>query len=205
MPTPWTDILHDAARMYPWLLLDEYVDGVGQHNLDRVASELVASTGGGPQIYGSFRLDDDDLLPVNFFDRCAGSMSDATVGMYISMSKGVTALYRDGQFSNFREVTVPNIAIGLLGISRIESNGRWTVPPRYASHHRVDEFAPVILDSRDFGYIWTRHAEQDTVYEALPDRKDAIITTNMGRNPEVSDMDRVITLFPTAFREGLTN
>lgn len=193
MPEKWRDMVLDAGERYPWLLLDEYKDGVGSYNMNRVARDLMRSHDVPTGVYGSYRLDDDDLLPLDYFDRVAAHMSDTTVGMYVSLGKGVTAMYQDGRFSNFRQVVHPKIAIGLLGVCRLEQDGTWAAPPGYASHARADEFAPVIIDSRQPGFFWTRSAQQDTVYRGGADA----LTAELERYTPAT-ADEVLRWFPAA-------
>lgn len=193
MPEKWRDMVLEAGDRYPWLLLDEYQDGQGGHNVNRVARDMMRERGAPMGVYGSYRLDDDDLLPVDYFDRVAAHMSDTTVGMYVSLGKGITAMYQDGAFTTFREVVHPKIAIGLLGVCRVEADGSWTAPAGYASHARADEFAPVILDSRAPGFLWTRSPQQDTVYRGGADQ----LAAELGKY-QPATADDVLRWFPCA-------
>lgn len=158
MPAPYRDELVRAATNYPWIVLDEHVKGVGSKNMNREALDLM---GRQPGVYGTYRVDDDDLLPVDYFDRMAALMSPATVGMYASLGRGVTAIYEDGAWRNPRIARHRLYSAGLLAVCK-STGPRYETPAPASAHNRADEAAPAIVDSRRLGYLWTRTLTQDT-------------------------------------------
>ena len=164
LPTKYEKILEDAARRYPFLVLNKYVGGHCKSNTHHVAARLYNPETGdrarGEPI-GLFRLDDDDLLSVEFFNRMATHIRPDNVGYQVTFARGVTALYKNGAFENMRESYHPMNSMGLLSIGRVTSTGQFELP-REVAHNKSDRANPVILDSRHIGYLWVRHETQDT-------------------------------------------
>jgi hypothetical protein len=158
LPEPYKAQLRNAADEYPFVVLDERdEDGAGR------PSDAVAKLYEGSRApFARYRLDDDDVLPVDYFSQMAPYVRAENVGMNVSLGSGVTALYSEGRFYNLRECYSPLSSMGLLSICRYAADGT-LARPMDAPHNLSDRANPVILDSRRTGYFWTRHVTQDTV------------------------------------------
>ena len=106
-----------------------------------------------------FRLDDDDLLSINYLDQLAHYNNIAFKNMAISFNKGVVAHFNKS-YVDLRVCNKQFLAIGQAYIGSF-INGVLEIPLNL-SHHNLDSQIPVILDSREFTYLWTLHDEQDS-------------------------------------------
>lgn len=157
LPAPFKLRLQEARDRYPFVVLDEREPGADFFNPDEFASRLLP--GGGT--YGVFRLDDDDLLAVNYFTQMDRFLRPGFAGMRVSLASGLVGLMEQGSVSMVRSVYKPKIAIGLMGVNTLEVSGRLR-SPRICSHDKSDFFDPVILFSAEPSYLWMRHVGQDT-------------------------------------------
>lgn len=97
-----------------------------------------------------------------------------------------------------RRAYEPMLAIGFLSIHRKRSDGTVISPPP-ASHNRSDRAAPVILDSREPGYIWVRHLEQDTTVHAAhlsQEQRLELIMPRMRERQPAADRAEFARYFP---------
>lgn len=160
MPLRYRELLQDAASQHDFLVLNMHRRGIsdgavpGAHML---AKEMV----GGDGTYGIFRLDDDDLLSADYFDKAQTYIRPDFAGMRLSFATGLTGIYEGGRFSEVRQCYKPMIAIGLMNIcARV--GDKTVIQPPDVPHIISDRHGPVILDSREPMYFWTRHLAQDT-------------------------------------------
>lgn len=118
-------------------------------------------------VFGTFKLDDDDLISIDFVSRVNNYLEKRFVGFAISFGKGVIGHF-DPEFNDyisFKEVYQPKVNIGLTTIGSAEIvdgrlvGFRLTSP---GSHMSVDERLPLILDSREKIFLWTKSGVQDT-------------------------------------------
>lgn len=199
LPHKYQDALRDAAQRYPFLMLDCSSRSEKPVQPEDVARELVLGTGevDPTQAFGIYRLDDDDLIPVSFFDRNAAYIRPDNAGMQISLGTGITALHLDGSYYNARRCYFPMIAIGLMSVCRFLEDGA-LLAPKPAAHNVSDRTNPVILDSRKIGYLWLRHADQDTALGTSLDAGKVVhrIRERMDEYPAVTDMEEVAAEFP---------
>jgi hypothetical protein len=192
LPANYQAILEEAAAKYPFLVLDRQVDGqpsVTPMNVARKAHRGPEATRPVGSPFGMYRLDDDDLLPADYFAQVSAYLTPEHAGMMVSLGAGATALYIDGAYYNVRECYAPMIAIGLMSICRFDADGT-LVQPIGVAHNRSDRKNPVIMDSRGTGFLWTRHVAQDTSLGwGLPEdgRMADIIRKYMDRYPEAPD------------------
>lgn len=196
LPSEYRERLVESAKRYSFLHLDEQ-DGV-RHPTD--AHELARKyyiSKDDSRIYGLYRLDDDDLLSADFFDQMSRYVNPQYAGMQVSLSRGLTALYTNNEFSNLRETYWPMLAIGLLSVCAITQDGN-IVKPVSAPHHVSDRFNPVISDARQISYLWVRHAEQDTALDFGAEATVSKVISSMSRYPAASSDIDFKSLFPHA-------
>lgn len=198
MPEKYKALLVQAVERFSFLELDE-------HGPTRRPTDLMSLAGkrAGPgDAFGTYRLDDDDLLTADYFDQVAAYVVPGNAGMQVSLASGYTALYEDGRFTNFRETYWPMLAIGLLSVHRFNVDGSVT-SPAHAPHHLSDRSNPVILDARRPAYIWTRHTEQDTAMDYTPEDARAKVVSLMSQYPKAKQV-LVDSLFPALMGSVVT-
>ncbi|MDK8668964.1 glycosyltransferase [Corynebacterium marquesiae] len=158
LPVKYRKMLKNAAQQYSWLKLDL------RTSANRAGMDLTnfgAQQFGRGEIFGLYRLDDDDLLAPSFFYQCSQYLRSPFVGMVVSLPKGVQAFYHQGVFYGPRIENRPKIALGLLKICETKTDGTVKMP-RPIAHPRTDERNPVILDARQISYVHTMHLSQDS-------------------------------------------
>lgn len=187
-----------ASSRYSFLILDKHVNGKGKINLDILARQKLSLKGEGGEIYGHFRLDDDDLLAVNFFRQSSKYMSDTFVGFVVSYGTGLTAIFDDGNFYYARHAYSPLNSMGQLRICSVDQNQVHRTPT-VSSHNRVDRFNPVILDSQEISYLWVRHAGQDTSLSSGRERflELSNVARELQKMPVISDSALFVESFPS--------
>lgn len=193
MPGEYRTALHRAADNYPFVILDECVEGVGQANMVRTALQMMERR---PGVFATFRVDDDDILPVDYFDRMSQHIRRDTVGSYVSLGRGVTATHDGEHFGKPHTVVHRMYSAGLLSVCSFDGQSTETPSPAQA-HNRADEAAPTILDSRDLGFVWTRSLTQDTATVRGTDSLGEL-DREISRLPE-SNYEDVERLFPGVF------
>lgn len=112
--------------------------------------------------FGVFLLDDDDILPNDYFDVMRQYINLGDVGRVISMPLGYTAIFNNGVYSNFRKSYYPKLNIGMMSVCLYNGVIDGITYPIRGEHTKIDYNSPVIIDSRQPAYIWSRHVEQDT-------------------------------------------
>ncbi|ENU22032.1 hypothetical protein F993_03307 [Acinetobacter proteolyticus] len=153
LPEKWKKHLYSAARKYDFLYLDEVDSNVGNP-----VNNILQGRSNGSVAY--FRLDDDDLLSINYLDYLDSYNNLSFKNMCISFGKGIVAHYENGRFVDFRICNRRFLAIGQAYIG-VFVDGKLDIPWG-VSHHNVDSQLPVVLDSRNFVFFWTLHSEQDS-------------------------------------------
>lgn len=158
LPDAVEEELIAACEKYDWLRLDKRTDRNRKgKSLDRWAQESFPKG----EIYAEYRLDDDDLLSVEFFDSLSKFGNENFVGFIVSHGYGIQAFYGDGSFKEPRIEHRPKIAIGLARICKIDETGE-IIGPRRKAHTLSDRVAPVILDSRRIMFLHSFHLTQDS-------------------------------------------
>lgn len=198
LPDKYQAQMENAAARMPFLVLDKVAAGAGTANLHRVARQMTADAGlPATTPFGSMRLDDDDVLSADYFDQAAPYITEANVGSVVSLSRGVTALYEEGEFYYARDAVYPMHSKGHLSVCRFDETGTLRLPVS-APHNKSDRANPVILDSRKFSHLWVRSVSQDTsLYQLEQGRFGQIkrIYEDMDSYPELtSNIDDVFPL-----------
>jgi hypothetical protein len=180
--------MQEAGRRFPFLLLDEIpASGVGGLNMHKAARSILIREGL-PRTtpFGALRLDDDDILSADYFEQMAQYISEAHVGYVVTLARGITALYENGQFYFARDAVFPLHSKGHLGICRYDEKGN-LITPVGTAHNRSDRVNPVILDSRKFSHIWVRSVSQDT----------ALHQVEQGREGQLKRIYQDMETYPT--------
>lgn len=180
LPEKHQDILEQAAEEYPFLLLDRQTSTALDIGL------LAKEKFGGRSVFGQYRLDDDDVLSVDFFDRVSRYVAPPFVGMQVSLASGYTGILSAGKLSKLSHLYSPMIALGLLGVNEVREDGSIN-GPSWVRHTQSDRSNPVILDSREPVYFRALHASNDRSVNGIPDQSIAQAQNELSRLRQVND------------------
>lgn len=202
LPDKYLKQLHKVAEKYPFMQL-ESVDEMGNASNPEMIREFVSRAAHGTNmIFGDARLDDDDVLASDFFELSSRYLTREHVGYAISLAKGLTGLFENGQVTSLRRVVQPKIAIGLMTVGYFDAQTGIIQQTLIGSHPSVDERMPLILDSTAPSYLWMRHLEQDSVLQLDPDRAREIVEHSLSRYEAQTVDSAVARAFPTVPFEG---
>lgn len=185
-------LLREAAENYGFLHLDELPDGDSGWTAVR---RLIQGTGF-KGTFGRYRLDDDDVLSVHYFQTMVNYLKPEFEGMLVSMPLGVEAVYTDGQFFHMREAHTPMNSMGLMSICAVKDGGT-VVEPKSGPHDKSDRYVPVILDASQVGYLRAIHAGQDNAMRHEPSVLMTRLLENMASFPPFTDIAAFEAAFPT--------
>lgn len=197
LPPEYENALKNAAREFPFLILDKCSENQPPLTSGDYVSRIQRR--GESMIFGSYRLDDDDVLPLTYFKQMERYLRPEYRGMNVSLGAGLTALYVDGEFYNARRCYHPMLGLGLLDVCQISATGKITAP-RPIAHSRSDRANPVILDSRELGYLWVRHPLQDTALTASSLNQEQLLERarkHMNIHPPAADREEIHKHFGT--------
>lgn len=193
LPAVYMKELEEIAQRYPFIFLQR-IDKKGK-SVESLNDILADKPDGSVAV---FRVDDDDLLSVNYLYRLSKYVTESFQGMAVSFGKGYAAQYKNGRFCNFREVVSRFIAIGQCYIIRwVKESSNLNLPKVY-SHNKLDEFVPTIVDSRSPAFVHTYHVNQDSNTDG--DKKE-ILEDDI--HPKLLELKRPVSyldipsLFPT--------
>lgn len=174
LPTAYKNKLFLLAEKYPFLVLCEhdesgkYPQTDGEIAVSFFKNKLPTTA---DRIVGMAVLDDDDCISLDYFDRASLYLNKNYVGKALSFGLGINCVFDENyNVKKISESYYPKVNIGLLrvGVYR-HANGR-IVMPSLGTHGRADKYLPVILDSREISYLWSRHPYQDTTHNSSYER-----------------------------------
>jgi hypothetical protein len=157
LPEKWKEKIRQKAIEFPVLILNEVSADLSPYAI--IAREMKNRES---SVVTLFRVDDDDILGSDFMDKLSCYAKPEFTGMAVSFGMGLTAIYNNGKFREFREVVRPLLAIGTAYIGSYDAASDRLIFPRTGSHIETDRLIPVILDSRTPTFLWTQHLEQDS-------------------------------------------
>jgi len=192
LPSGYQDKLHEAAAAFPILRLDPQQDG----KMGSRPSDLARSRTEPREIFGVYRLDDDDVLPITFFEYVGQYMKPEMVGMLVSLPRGIEGIAYRERVLNLREGYYPMHSMGLMQVCAFDENGDLEAP-RPAPHDKSDRQNPVIIDSRNIGYFRINHAGQDHRLQHGREVDLRQIADRMRRFESWHNGQTVVDLFPT--------
>lgn len=200
MPKRWLNQLHEIAHRNRVLeLVETSTDRVDGRRLMR--DRLVQSAAEDAMVF-AFRIDDDDLLAVDYLDQVAPYVVPAHQGWAVSFASGFAGLYEDGDYTDIREHTQPLPSMGQGAIGRWTQGDARLELEEIKNHGKTHYRRPVILDARRPTWLQTRHVFQDTAVTEAQDLKDAelargSVMAKLERLAPVDDADVVGERFPT--------
>lgn len=181
LPLKHQELLEAAAEKYDFLVLDRHTN----HSLD--LAQFAAEKFGRGSVYGQFKLDDDDVLSVKYFDHMSRYLSSSFVGMQVSFALGFTGIMHESSISRLSQSYYPMINLGLLGVNQINGDGS-LLGPAWVAHTRSDRSNPVILDSTAPLYFRALHATNDRSVDG-PESLSAA-RKEVARLPQVDESGR---------------
>lgn len=190
LPEKYKKRLIETAKQYPFLILDEVPD----NSFGSISTYFRKYVSQG-RVFGSYRLDDDDILGIRYFDQMSQYIDERFVGMTVSLPLGVEAIYQGGYFSNFRNAHVPMHSMGLMHVCR-HVGGGGTDGPVAGPHDLSDRYAPVIIDARVLGFLRINHLGQDNIMRFSPDKVEAQIVRSLETCSPTIDPDLLDQNFP---------
>ena len=194
LPEHHKEKLRAAATKFSFLRLNETTNPVNSTPSRTLVRQALAERDHGNRPFGVYRLDDDDLLSVRYFDQMATYVTPRHVGWWVSLGTGFSALRMNGKYVYTRELYYPKSAFGPMAIAAQDSTGE--IANLAAPKHTVmDKFNPTILDSREPAYFHIRHESQDsTVKGSVAPFYPEAMNRILGEGP--ADLAQVCDLFP---------
>lgn len=193
MPQKWKDRLFEEVGKYDFLVLSE----ASENSISVPIKALLADKPSGTLAY--FRVDDDDVLSIDYIDALANYAKSDYEGMIVSFGSGLVATYVNGAFSDFRQCYRRFLALGLAFIGRYDAENKNYWLPKYNGHETVDRFSPTVVDSRDPMFIWTHHEFQDTKIRSA--RTIDLISSKLRGYSRITSLQNYGVRFPTLQRE----
>ena len=192
LPTKYRKMLENAATIYPVLCLDPRKDCQMGSNPAEIARSKVQAG----EVFGIYRLDDDDILPITFFEQVVDYIKPEMVGMLISLPRGIEAIAFQGGLYDLREGYYPMHSLGLMQVCELDTKGTLK-RPLPSPHDKSDRRNPVIIDSRNLGYFRINHTGQDHRLRSGSQNDLTQVLNQMRRFEKWEDHRVIEDLFPT--------
>lgn len=190
LPEKYQTSLERTARRFPVLKLLKLPEGAsGAAEIDAYIKANISG------VYGRYRLDDDDVLAKQYFTAMARFVNERFVGTAVSLPLGIEAVMDSGKYFNFREAHVPMNSMGLMYVCQVGEDEK-LIAPLAGPHDKSDRYAPVILDSRQVGYLRTNHEGQDNLLRHKQENMLPLLLANMDKFPAVSSPELIQENFP---------
>ncbi len=186
--------LRAAAERHSFLRLNETTKPVNSTPSRALVNKALAERSHGSRPFGVYRLDDDDLLSVGYFDQMATYVTPRHIGWWVSLGTGFSAIRMDGKYAYTRELYYPKSAFGPMAVAAKNEDGE-ILNLSAPKHTVMDKFNPTILDSRAPAYFHIRHESQDsTVKGSVAPFYPEAMSRILGEGP--ADLNQVSELFP---------
>lgn len=194
LPFEWKNKLFELSLKFPVIRPIEVTD---EDIVDSVRKEVLSWPRSFRGIFVWFRIDDDDVLSIDYLEALSKFVSADTVGMAVSFPRVVSGLYANRQFADIHNVLSPSNSQGQAYICRANRNLGIIETPPMLPHHRVSEFLPLITSGEEPFAFWTRHALQDTsISGAKLGAKLSNLQAELGKFPFYPDSETIFK-FPT--------
>lgn len=159
--------IESLVDSYDWL----YVDYLSAQERD-IARFLWKDLELGQEdvLFSTVRLDDDDALADDFFEKMDFYFKKENVGFGLSFGNGYAGFYdfELGCYEKIVDYYSPKVAIGLSHFNMYEYDSKSFVSNKIRTiyharkHVTVDLYIPIILDSRESMFIRTMHNNSDS-------------------------------------------
>lgn len=176
LPNEHKKELDDLLKEYKWLNV-RYLSSK-EKGIETVVTDYIESLYAQvrePILYSNIRLDDDDILSVDFLDRLNSYVTEENIGRAITFANGYYGVYdsKTESFTQLCDLFSPKLALGLALVNKYDSNGYASkIKSIYGAgnHNRIDRRIPTITDGRAPSYIRTVHMHADSLDEATIQR-----------------------------------
>lgn len=186
--------LKAAAERHGFLRLNETTKPVNSTPSRALVNKALGERDHGSRPFGVYRLDDDDLLSVGYFDQMASYVTPRHIGWWVSLGTGFSAIRMEGRYAYTRELYYPKSAFGPMAVAAKNDDGE-ILNLSAPKHTVMDKFNPTILDSREPAYFHIRHESQDsTVKGSVAPFYPEAMSRILGEGP--ADLEQVSELFP---------
>lgn len=194
LPQEHKQQLIDAAQKYDFLELNETKNAVSSTPSKTLVRRALQKHNVTDAPFGVYRLDDDDLLSVNYFSQMAPYVTPKHIGWWVSLGSGISAIRMDGEFTFARDYYYPKSAFGPMAICAQDTDGE-ILNLKAPKHTILDQYNPTIIDSREPAFFHIRHESQDSTVEGevrpfYPEAMGRILSEGP------ADLDKVAELFP---------
>lgn len=161
LPDSYKQLLFDVAKTYSAI---EPVEVVDMDIADSIKTEVQSW---GKKYRGHFlwfRVDDDDLLSVDFLDALERYRDPAFTGMAILYPRVVSAIIAHGSIGFFREEHHMHHHIGVAYGCRANNNLGTFESIGMISSDGIHKALPTVWDATEPMGLWFRHVNQDSWY-----------------------------------------
>lgn len=167
LPEKYKTALQQARTRFPFLRIHETKQRAApSHPNLQLVKTMLTKRGLAGQVFGMYRLDDDDLLPIDYFDRMTQYVTDEHVGYRVSLPQGIGAIRAQNGYVLPWTFYEAKSSAGFLTVHRFSPDGQkiYGLEARHhlKGHHKADRNFPVILDGRQPGFFRARHQTQDS-------------------------------------------
>lgn len=161
MPQQYQDRLREAAKRYPVLQLERQPEQpVPVKAL--LGRRFANSRSRWPSMVYVFRLDDDDVLGVNFLNQVEPFLVPAHHGFAVSLTHGYVGSYQDGRYHQVQHHRRPLSSIGIGAIGSWDPGRGVLDVSEIRNHPRTDQRRTVLYDGTQRSWLRTVHPGQDT-------------------------------------------
>lgn len=196
LPASYRAALEKADKEYDFLRLyvvDEPVSGFAPPT-DAIRQSVQWKPGSRQRV-GIYRLDDDDLVAEDYFDRMANYADVAEPGWRISLGLGYSAIRSKGHYYFSRQDHHPMASVGMLSIVELTPEGS-VMGLHDTAHQRSDTGGPVLVDSTEVAFFRTRHPGQDNIMARFKGQDFLSSTVAEMRRWNPALPDEVVRQFP---------
>lgn len=167
LPEKYKATLQEARSRYPFLRIHETKQRAApSHPNLPLVKTMLTKRGLAGQVFGMYRLDDDDLLPIDYFERMIPYVTGEHVGYRVSLPQGIGAIRAQNGYVLPWTFYEAKSSAGFLSVHRFSPDGQkiFGLEARHhvKGHHKADRNFPVILDGRQPGFFRVRHQTQDS-------------------------------------------
>ena len=187
LPAHFQSKLRELSQQHEFLEIvcsDE--DSVHRQSVYEAFREMVDEDERQHTSFAWFRLDDDDIVSDQYFNRIVPYVESEPAGRVVSLGLGYSMIYSNGQLWDLRRDYRPKNSIGQLYICAFDESGDRLIEPPRADHSIIDQFAPTLLDSRQPSFITVVHPMQDGRAHLEPDQALAAVEKEQGNKPIVA-------------------
>ena len=194
LPIKWRNRLFEIAESYPVI---KPVEVKNKDIVDSVIDEVRTWPKDFRDVFVWFRIDDDDVLALDYLDSLSKYATHENVGTAICFNQVVSAMFDGSTFGDVRSVYSPFNSQGAAFICRANLNLASIESPKMLPHHLVHKHLPTLVLPEEPHALWTRHALQDTaVGNAKVGGKIANLQADLGKSPHYPE-DSLVRKFPT--------